>query len=87
MGSHEVKPRGAKMSTRRFVVIVGLAIGLGAALLALRRAMDSVALEVAGAACVLSVFALRERWLWAGKVRQLLLAGALSAVTRAHLGI
>jgi hypothetical protein len=62
-------------------VLVDLAIGLGAAVLGLGRAMDSVALEVAGAACVLSVFALRERWLWAGKVRQLLLAvGALAAV-------
>jgi len=67
------------MSTGRFVILAGIAVGVGALLLALGGVLDSVVLEVAGAACILVVFVLRDLWLYAGRSRQLLLGGALLA--------
>jgi hypothetical protein len=65
------------MTTKRFLVIGCIALVAGIALLALGSVLDSAAVSVAGAACVLSLFILRERWPWGGAGKQRLLMPAL----------
>jgi putative flippase GtrA len=67
------------MTTKRFLVIGCIALAAGIALLALGSVLDSAAVSAAGAACVLSLFILRERWLWSGAGKQRLLMLALLA--------
>ena len=65
------------MTTKRFLMIGCIALAAGIALLALGSVLDSAAVSVAGAACVFSVFILRERWLWGGAGKARLLMPAL----------